>query len=77
MPLDPNPPVLPVLPNLPPSAFEAKDLFKIGNYAIGLRWGDGHDTGIYPFDYLRKICPCQTCLANSTTSTTFSGPSGS
>ncbi|MBI1909671.1 MAG: DUF971 domain-containing protein [Deltaproteobacteria bacterium] len=32
-----------------------KDLFKVGSYAIGLRWGDGHDTGIYSFDYLRQL----------------------
>lgn len=61
MPFDPKPLELPTLKNLPPTAFEAKDLFKVGRYAIGLRWGDGHNTGIYTFDYLRKICPCTNC----------------
>jgi len=61
MPLEPNPLTLPSFPNLPASAFEAKDLFKVGNYAIGFKWGDGHDTGIYTFEYLRKICPCHGC----------------
>lgn len=32
-----------------------------GRYGITIHWSDGHDTGIYPFDYLRKICPCDTC----------------
>ena len=32
-----------------------------GRYAISIHWTDGHDTGIYPFDYLRKICPCDLC----------------
>lgn len=48
--------------NLPPAAFEAKDMFKVGRYAVGFKWGDGHETGIYTFDYLRKICACETCL---------------
>jgi DUF971 family protein len=33
----------------------------VGNYAIELRWGDGHSTGIYTFDYLRSLCPCNAC----------------
>lgn len=33
-----------------------------GRYAISIHWSDGHDTGIYPFDYLRKICPCHQCV---------------
>ncbi len=61
-PLDPAPLALPVLKNIPPEAFNAQDMFKVGRYAIGLRWGDGHDTGIYTFDYLRQICPCEQCL---------------
>jgi len=28
----------------------------VGNYAIALTWGDGHSTGIFAFDYLRRIC---------------------
>ncbi|MCB0318248.1 MAG: DUF971 domain-containing protein [Bdellovibrionales bacterium] len=27
----------------------------IGNYAIGIEWADGHNTGIYTFDFLRKL----------------------
>jgi DUF971 family protein len=30
---------------------------KVGNYAIRLIWSDGHDTGIYSFEYLRQIAP--------------------
>jgi DUF971 family protein len=26
-----------------------------GNYALNLRWQDGHDTGIYTFEYLRNL----------------------
>jgi DUF971 family protein len=34
----------------------------VGNYALSFRWGDGHSTGIYTFDYLRRLCPCPKCL---------------
>ncbi len=61
-PLDQNPLALPVI-NLPPNAFEAKDMFKVGRYALGFRWGDGHDSGIYGWDYLRKMCPCPACTS--------------
>ena len=30
----------------------------VGRYAISITWSDGHNTGIYTFDYLRKQCPC-------------------
>lgn len=34
---------------------------QVGNYAISIHWSDGHDTGIYPFDRLRRLCPCSDC----------------
>jgi DUF971 family protein len=34
----------------------------VGNYALHFEWSDNHDTGIYTFDYLRRICPCSSCL---------------
>jgi len=27
----------------------------VGGYAIQFHWGDGHSTGIYGFEYLRKL----------------------
>ena len=30
----------------------------IGRYAMGIRWSDGHDAGIYSWRYLRSVCPC-------------------
>ncbi len=29
----------------------------VGNYAMKIHWSDGHDSGIYSFQYLREICP--------------------
>ena len=37
-------------------ATQIVQVWPIGNYAIGLRWGDGHDTGIFSFDLLRGLC---------------------
>lgn len=32
-----------------------EEIWGIGNYALGLRWADGHDTGIYTYQYLLEI----------------------
>jgi DUF971 family protein len=34
---------------------ELVNLEQVGNYALSFSWGDGHDTGIYTFRYLRKL----------------------
>lgn len=41
---------------LTPGKYDLKSAEVVGNYAIALTWGDGHNTGIYAFDYLRRIC---------------------
>ena len=33
----------------------------VGNYAISFQWNDGHASGIYSWDYLRRHCPCDAC----------------
>jgi DUF971 family protein len=33
----------------------------VGNYALQLHWADGHETGIYTYQYLRDLCPCDRC----------------
>ena len=35
----------------------ALDAELVGNYAIKIRFSDGHETGIYSWDYLREIDP--------------------
>ena len=37
---------------LTPQAFELVRLLCVGGYAIQPVWADGHNTGIYSFDYL-------------------------
>jgi DUF971 family protein len=38
-----------------------KNLEEVGTYAINITWDDGHDYGIYTWDYLRALCPCPQC----------------
>jgi DUF971 family protein len=33
----------------------------IGRYAVNFVWSDGHDSGIYSYDFLRAACPCSSC----------------
>ncbi len=35
---------------------------KVGLYALQFKWNDGHDTGIYTFEFLRKNCACERCF---------------
>jgi DUF971 family protein len=38
-----------------PAKYELKSIEPVGNYAIQIIWGDGHDTGIYSFEHLRFV----------------------
>ena len=33
----------------------------VGNYALSFAFSDGHGTGIYSFENLRKMCQCEEC----------------
>jgi DUF971 family protein len=33
----------------------------VGKYAIKFKWNDGHDLGIYSWNFLREVCPCAEC----------------
>jgi DUF971 family protein len=33
----------------------------VGRYALSIQWSDGHDTGIYSYQTLRELCPCERC----------------
>ncbi len=37
------------------------EIHAVENYAIEFQWKDGHSTGIYSYDYLRSLCPCDGC----------------
>jgi len=41
------------------NAFELVKLVSVGGYAIQPVWADGHNTGIYSFEYLRRVAASQ------------------
>jgi prepilin-type processing-associated H-X9-DG protein len=40
---------------------ELIDYRPVGAYAFRFMFSDGHDTGIYSFKYLRRLCCCEEC----------------
>ncbi|CAF0689450.1 DUF971 domain-containing protein [Candidatus Methylacidithermus pantelleriae] len=38
-----------------PRSFQLVGWRLVGSYALQLRWADGHDTGLYPFSYLKDL----------------------
>lgn len=49
--------VLPAKAKGRPGPLAAEDAELVGNYAIRIRFSDGHHTGIYSWEYLRRIDP--------------------
>jgi DUF971 family protein len=37
-------------------AIAIRDLALVGNYALKIHWSDGHNTGLYTWDHLRRLC---------------------
>lgn len=52
-------------PIVKPGEIQVVDYSPVGRYALTFTWSDGHATGIYSFDFLRALCPCETCTAGS------------
>ncbi len=40
---------------LKPESFDLQSLTKVGGYALRPTWGDGHNTGLFSFEYLRDL----------------------
>jgi len=45
----------------PAEIWTITDLQEVGNYALQIFWGDGHNTGIYRWVSLRSMCLCGIC----------------
>ena len=41
-----------------PADVRPERISPVGRYGLAFAWSDGHDTGIYTFEYLRELCPC-------------------
>ena len=48
------------MPQRRPEATQIEKLSEVGRYALGVLWGDHHDS-ILPFRTLRRACPCESC----------------
>ena len=48
-------------PNYSPRSFQLQSVTPIGNYALQPNWMDGHNYGIWTFERLRAVCPCNVC----------------
>ena len=40
---------------LTPAAFQLVRFIRVGGYAIQPAWADGHNTGIFSFEYLQRV----------------------
>lgn len=49
----PKPPSLLPMFEAPPTPV---DVTPVGRYAIRFTWNDGHEAGLYSWDYLRNVC---------------------
>ena len=44
-----------------PKSFEVDSVERVGNYGIQFNWSDGHGWGIWTWERLRAVCPCEIC----------------
>ncbi len=50
---------------------ELDGIERVGNYALRLVWGDGHQTGIYSHRFLRRLCACSSCAVEDPQNRSF------
>ena len=48
-------------PTTVPEDIDGVQVQLVGQYGIRIDWSDGHNTGIYPYEYLLQLCPCERC----------------
>jgi DUF971 family protein len=46
-----------ILTLTPKRSYTMTALEPVGNYALKPVWDDGHETGLYTWDYLKRLCP--------------------
>ncbi|MGH9481491.1 MAG: gamma-butyrobetaine hydroxylase-like domain-containing protein [Terriglobales bacterium] len=59
-----SPPAAPqpsLLPIYQPSGATLEGVKPVGRYALQFLFSDRHNTGIYTWEYLRALCPCDQC----------------
>ena len=58
-PAKPDPTTLPMFK----PAIKPTEVSGVGKYAIRFAWNDGHQHGIYSWEFLRQWCTCRGCEA--------------
>jgi DUF971 family protein len=48
-----------ILKLVPKRSYAIQSVELVGSYALQPTWDDGHSTGIYTWEYLRRLCPPQ------------------
>lgn len=46
----------------PVQHYQVEDIRQVGNHAIRITWSDGHNAGMYQWETLRRLCPCEECI---------------
>jgi DUF971 family protein len=46
-----------ILALTPTRSYAVENVTLVGNYALQFFWDDGHHTGIYTWEFLRRLCP--------------------
>jgi DUF971 family protein len=62
------------MPTLTPEQTQLVAVRLVGTYAIAPTWADGHDTGYYTFEALRRGCTCDRCTADRQSTTKDTQP---
>ncbi len=52
-----------LLPTQVPEGIYPTAIHYVGRYALQFVWSDGHDTGFFSFETLRRLCTCSECQA--------------
>jgi DUF971 family protein len=50
-------------PQYRPGSFVLRSVEAVGNYALQPVWADGHSFGMWTYERLRALCPCDECSA--------------
>jgi DUF971 family protein len=53
-------------PDTIPNDIRPLSISLVGSYAIQINWSDGHNTGIYSYDFLLALCTCSRCTRRDT-----------
>lgn len=46
-----------ILSLIPTRSYALEQVELVGNYALQFFWDDGHNSGIYTWEYLYRLCP--------------------